>query len=107
MAKDKIKAKNVNLKCSLCSKSLDEKSALLHKGKDGQQRVICYECFEKETGVDYKTFAYRRESAKQIFFATVFCIAATIYAFIEEGPIYGVAGIILTILIFLFAGKIK
>ena len=103
----KVNKPQKNLKCAFCGKSLDEKNALLHKNKNGQREIICYECFEKETGVDYKTFAYRRESAKQILFATLFCIGLTIYAFIEEGPLYGVAGIVITILIFLFAGKIK
>ena len=96
-----------NLKCAICGKSLDEKNALVHKNQEGQQQIICYDCFEKETGVDYKTFAYRRESAKQTFFATLFCIGLTIYAFIEKGPMYGVAGIVITVLIFLFAGKVK
>ncbi|MBR1729583.1 MAG: hypothetical protein IJ728_08680 [Selenomonadaceae bacterium] len=109
MTDKKIESKNkkIDLKCALCGKNLDEKSALIHKNQQGQKEIICYDCFEKETGVDYKTFAYRRESAKQIFFATIFCIIATIYAFIEKGPLYGVAGIIITILIFWFGGKIK
>ena len=79
----------------------------MHKNKEGQREVICRECFEKETGVDYETFAYRRESAKQVLFGTLFCLMATIYAFVEEGPLYGAAGLVLTVLIFLFAGKAK
>ena len=101
------KTKKVKLKCALCGKNLDEKSALIHKNQQGERQIICYDCFEKETGVDYQTFAYRRESAKQVFFATIFCILLTIYAFVEQGPLYGVAGIIITVLIFLFAGKVK
>ena len=99
--------KKVNLKCTLCGKSLDEKNALSHKNAKGERQIICHDCFKEQTGVDYQTFAYRRESAKQVFFATIFCLIATIYAFIEQGPLYGIAGIIITILIFLFAGKIK
>ena len=101
------KPKKINLKCALCGKKLDEKGALVHKNQQGQREIICYDCFEKETGVDYNTFAYRRESAKQLLFATIFCIIITIYAFVEQGPLYGFAGIIITILIFLFGGKIK
>ena len=104
---DTNKSKKINLKCGLCGKKLDEKSALIHKNQQGQREIICYDCFEKETGVDYKTFAYRRESAKQVLFATIFCIIATIYAFVERGPLYGAVGIVITILIFLFGGKIK
>ena len=101
------KSKKMNIKCALCGKKLDEKSALMHKNLKGQREIICYDCFEKETGVDYQTFAYRRESAKQVLFATIFCILITIYAFVEQGPIYGFAGTIITVLIFLFAGKVK
>lgn len=101
------KTKKIKLKCALCGKALDEKSALVHKNPKGEREIICYDCFEKETGVDYKTFAYRRESAKQVLFATIFCILFTIYAFVEQGPLYGAAGIVITILIFLFAGKVK
>ena len=101
------KTKKIKLKCALCGKALDEKGALVHKNQQGDREIICYDCFEKETGVDYKTFAYRRESAKQLLFATIFCIFLTIYAFIEQGPLYGAAGIVITILIFLFAGKVK
>lgn len=101
------KTKKIKLKCALCGKALDEKSALVHKNQQGDREIICYDCFEKETGVDYQTFAYRRESAKQVFFATVFCILLTIYAFVEQGSLYGAAGIVITILIFLFAGKVK
>lgn len=94
-------------KCGLCGKVLEPKEALLHKNAKGEREVICRECFERETGVDYETFAYRRESAKQVLFATVFCLLATIYAFVEEGALYGVAGLIVTVLIFLFGGKVK
>ena len=95
------------IKCAMCGKTLEPKLALMHKNQAGQREIICHECFEKATGVDYKTFAYRRESAKQIFFATLFCIGLTIYAFIEQGALYGIAGIVITVLIFLFGGKIK
>ena len=95
------------LKCTRCGKSIEEKDALKHKNADGKQEIICLSCFEAATGVDYKTFAYRREVAKQTLFATLFCLAATIYAFWEKGPYYGAAGLLLTVLIFFFAGKVR
>lgn len=95
------------VKCSYCGQEIDEKSALVHKGESGNKRIICADCFEKMAGVDYKTFAYRKESAKQTLFALICCIAATIYAFICRGWEYGVLGIVLTILIYLFASKLK
>jgi len=99
--------KKIKLNCALCGKKLAQDEALVHKNLQGQQEIICHECFEKETGVDYKTFMFRREAAKQTLFATLFCIAATIYAFVEEGWEYGVAGIFITILIFLFSAKVR
>lgn len=99
--------KKVKLNCALCGKKLKEEEALVHKTTDGKQEIICHECFEKETGVDYKTFMFRREAAKQTLFATLFCIAATIYAFVEEGPMYGFAGIVITVLIFFFSAKVR
>ena len=95
------------LKCDLCGRNLEEKDALVHKNKEGKREVICHECFEKATGVDYKTFAYRKENAKQTLFALLFCIGATIYAFVENGPLYGVLGIVLTVLVYLFSSKAK
>ena len=95
------------LKCSRCKKQLTDKEALTRKNEAGEREIICPACFEAATGVDYKTFAYRREVAKQTFFATVFCLGATVYAFIEKGPLYGAIGLVLTVLIFLFAGKAR
>ena len=95
------------LKCSECQRDLPEKEALVNKTEEGEQRIICPECFQKLTGVDYKTFAFRKENAKQTFFAVLFCLAATIYAFMEKGPLYGGLGIILTILVYIFASKAK
>ena len=99
-------AKKIKLFCAECGKKLKEEEALVHKNLEGKQMIICHECFEKEVGVDYKTFMLRREAAKQNLFATLFCIIITIYAFIAEGPLYGFAGIVITILIFLFAAKV-
>ena len=53
--------------CSICGRALSEKEALVHQGKDGQKEIICPACFEKEVGIDYETFRYRRENAKQTF----------------------------------------
>lgn len=53
------------LKCSECQRDLPEKEALVNKNEEGEQRIICPECFQKLTGVDYKTFAFRKENAKQ------------------------------------------
>ena len=86
------------VECSICHKKIDEKKALVNTTQNGEKRII---------GVDYGTFAYRKENAKQIAIALVVCIAMTIYAFVEKGPLYGLAGIILTVLIYFFAGKIK
>lgn len=92
------------LKCSQCGKSIEEKDALVY-GQD--KRIICHECFEKATGVDYKTFAFRKENAKMTIFAVIFCLIGTIYAFVERGPLYGLLGIVLTVLVYLFASKAK
>ena len=91
----------------MCGKKLKEDEALVHKNSEGEKVIICYDCFEKEVGVDYKTFMYRREAAKQTLFATIFCLGVSIYAFIEKGPLYGIGGLIVTVLIFLFAGKAR
>lgn len=95
------------VECSICHKHIDEKLALVNTNKDGNKRVICQECFKQETGVDYHTFTYRKENAKQISIAVIICLVMTIYAFIEKGPLYGVLGIVLTVLIYFFSGKIK
>lgn len=99
--------KKIKLNCSMCGKKLAQNDALVHKNADGKQEIICHDCFKEATGVDYKTFMYRREAAKQTLFATLFCIGVTIYAFIEEGWEYGAAGVVLTILIFLFSAKVR
>lgn len=95
------------VKCEYCGASLEEKDALLHKDGEGAKHVICKACFKKETGVDYETFAFRKENAKQTFFAVIFCLAATVYAFVEKGPMWGALGIALTILVYLFSSKAK
>ena len=94
-------------KCDLCGRELEDKDALVHKNKQGGREIICPECFEKAAGVDYKTFAYRKETAKQTLFALLLCTGATIYAFVEKGPMYGALGILLTVLVFLFSAKAK
>ena len=73
------------VKCSHCGRDIDEKAALVHKDESGEKRIICTDCFEELAGIDYKTFAYRKESAKQTLFAMICCIAATVYAFVERG----------------------
>ena len=95
------------LKCQNCGREMAEKDALVHKDAHEEKKIICQNCFKEATGVDYQTFAFRKESAKQNFFAVIFCLAATIYAFIEKGPIYGALGIVLTLLIYFFASKIR
>ncbi|SHK27891.1 hypothetical protein SAMN05216582_101171 [Selenomonas ruminantium] len=95
------------LKCSECGRDLPEKEALVNKNEAGEQRIICPECFQKLTGVDYKTFAYRKENAKQTLLAVLFCLGATIYAFMEKGVEWGIGGIVLTILVYLFSSKVK
>ncbi|WP_432646846.1 hypothetical protein [Mitsuokella sp.] len=92
-------------KCSVCGRELSEKEALVHQGKNGEKEVICPACFEKIVGVDYETFRYRRENAKQTFFAVLFCLAATIYAFFEKGWPYAVLGIVLTLLVYFFSSR--
>ena len=95
------------LKCEHCGKTMDEKEALRHQTEDGREEVICKACFKEITGVDYDTFAFRRENAKQTLFAVVFCLAAPSYAFVEKGPLWGGLGIVLTVLIYLFASKAR
>lgn len=95
------------LTCAHCGKALEEKEALRHKTKTGGEEIICQACFKEITGIDYQTFAYRRENAKQTLFAVVFCLAATVYAFVEKGVLWGVLGLVLTVLIYLFASKAR
>ncbi len=95
------------LKCQLCGCDLEEKDALVHKTQEGEKEIICPACFEKATGVDYKTFAFRKENAKQTFFAVIFCLIATVYAFVEKGALWGGLGIVLTILVYLFSSKAR
>lgn len=95
------------LKCTKCGRELPEKEALVHIKESKEQEIICPECFQKCAGIDYKTFSYRKESAKQTFWAVAFCLAATLYAFSEKGVLYGIAGLICTLLIWRFASKIK
>ena len=95
------------LRCSKCGKTMEEKDALVHKDQEGEQHIICQECFKEATGVDYQTFAFRKENAKQTFWAVLFCLAATVYAFMEKGVEWGIGGIVLTVLVYLFSSKVK
>lgn len=96
------------LKCKLCGKELLEKDALVTTNmKTHEKTILCSHCFETNAGVDYKTFQYRRESAKQGCFAVLFCLCATGYAFWEKGPLYGALGLLATVLIYFFTIKIK
>ena len=40
-------------------------------------------------------------------FAVLFCLIGTVYAFVERGPLYGLLGIVLTVLVYLFSSKAK
>ena len=51
------------LKCDHCGTIMEEKDALRHKTEDGREEIICKPCFQEITGVDYDTFAFRRENA--------------------------------------------
>ncbi len=95
------------LKCSECGRELNDSEALVNKNAAGEKNIICHDCFQKIMGVDYKTFAYRKENAKQTLVAVIFCLAATFYAFLEKGPAFGALGIVLTILVYLFASKAR
>lgn len=95
------------LKCSECDRSLAEKEALVHTTEKGEKEIICPECFERIMGIDYKTFVYRKENAKQTFVAVLFCLAATIYAWFDKGWLWGIAGLILTVLVYLFSSKAR
>ena len=104
---DSKRERRTMVRCVHCGKSLNEKEALRHKKKGGGEEIICRDCFKEITGIDYQTFAYRRENAKQTIFAVVFCLAATVYAFVEKGPLWGVLGLVLTVLVYLFASKAR
>ena len=95
------------LVCSMCGRELSEQEALVHKNNQGEKKIICPTCFEVATGIDYKTFAFRKENAKQTLFAVALCLVATIYAFVERGTLWGVLGIALTVLVYLFSSKVK
>ena len=93
--------------CRECGRELTEKEALVHTDRQGEKTIICPECFEQATGIDYQTFAFRKENAKQTIFAVIFCLLATVYAFVEKGPLWGALGIFLTVLVYLFSSKAK
>ncbi|WP_303104420.1 hypothetical protein [uncultured Mitsuokella sp.] len=93
------------LKCSICGREISEKEALINQDEEGRRRIVCRKCFEEAVGTDYDTFRYRKENARQTLIAVLFCLAATIYAFIARGPLYGLLGIVLTVLVYLFATK--
>jgi DNA-directed RNA polymerase subunit RPC12/RpoP len=95
------------LKCAHCGRTLAESEALKHKTENGQEEIICRDCFKKITGIDYDTFSFRRENAKMTLFAVLFCVIATIYAFAERGPLWGLGGIALTVLVYLFSSKAR
>lgn len=94
-------------KCTECGLELEDKDALIHKNSAGEQRIICKSCFHRLTGIDYETFAYRKENAKQTFFAVLFCLAATAYAGFTRGWEWAVGGIVLTVLVYMFASKVR
>ena len=93
--------------CDKCGASIEEKDALVHTGKEKEQEILCRACFQKETGVDYDTFAHRKEQTKQTLFAVILCSIATIYAFTERGAIYGCIGLVLTALVYFWGSKAK
>ena len=95
------------VKCETCRKDIEEKEALVHKDQAGEKHIICRDCFKEATGVDYKTFAFRKENAKWTLLSVVFCLIFTIYAFIERGPMYGGLGLLLTVLVYLVSIKVR
>lgn len=95
------------LKCSECNRSLEEEAALVHTAENGEKKIICPECFKKNTGIDYTTFLYRKENAKQTFLAVLFCLAATAYACFDKGWPWGIGGLVLTALVYLFSSKVR
>lgn len=96
------------IQCQKCGKSIPEEKGLVHTDIETKQKhVICENCFKSEVGVDYKTFQMRRENAKQGCLATIVSLIVTVYAFLEYGYLYGLAGIVLTGLIYYFSAKVK
>ena len=95
------------LVCSVCGREMSEQEALVHKNNQGEKKIICPACFEEATGIDYKTFAFRKENAKQTLFAVALCLGGTVYAFVERGPMWGALGIVLTVLVYLYSSKLK
>ena len=95
------------LNCSICGREVSEKDALKRQGETGGEEIICPYCFKQAVGIDYKTFAYRKENARQIFLAVLFCSMVTVYVFFTKGIIYGLFGALLTIIVWWFAGKAK
>lgn len=95
------------LKCSECGRTLAEKDALVHTTEEGEKKIICQECFKNLTGIDYQTFALRKENAKQTLIAVLFCLACTAYAWYDKGLLWGIGGIVLTALVYLFSSKAR
>ena len=95
------------VRCDTCHKEIEEKDALKRKNDKGEQEVICPDCFKEIMGMDYKTFAYRRAVMMQTLLACLFCLGATVYAFVEKGALYGAAGIVLTILVYVFSVRFR
>lgn len=91
--------------CAHCGKKISDKDALTYKNKQGKLEVICHDCFKKEAGIDYETFAKRRQNARGTLFALLLCLIATVYAFVEKGLLWGLLGIALTVVIYFFASK--
>lgn len=95
------------LKCSECGRTLAEKDALVHTTEEGEKKIICQECFKNLTGIDYQTFALRKDNAKQTLIAVLFCLACTAYAWYDKGLLWGIGGIVLTALVYLFSSKAR
>ena len=95
------------LKCSECGRTLAEKDALVHTTEEGEKKIICQECFKNLTGIDYQTFALRKENAKQTLIAVLFCLACMAYAWYDKGLLWGIGGIVLTALVYLFSSKAR
>lgn len=95
------------LTCEECGKDLSETEALVRKDEEGKKHIICPACFQAATGVDYTTFAYRKENARQTLIAVGICLGATVYGFTEKGPLYGGLGLLLTLLVYLYSSKAR
>lgn len=95
------------IKCSKCYREIKEEEGLVHTELSGDKQIICRDCFKAAVGVDYDTFQLRRENARQGCLATVVSAAVTAYAFMEYGVLYGMAGIVLTGLIYYFSAKVR